>query len=78
MNSSSPRQNVSGISLRNGGGPFVEAGALHRNAISSWWVRHTNGAWQRSDTRRMLRKSILIHRIDAFRIHQPRSPTTSL
>jgi hypothetical protein len=70
--------NASGISLRNGGLLFIGAGALHHNAFSFRLVRHTKGAWLRSDTRRMPRKSILIHRLDAFRIHQPRAPATLL
>ena len=78
MNFNASLQNASGISLRNGSLPFVRFSSLRRTAPMSRLRRPSNGAWQRSNTRRMARKSILMFPLDAFRIHQPRAPTMLL
>jgi hypothetical protein len=70
MNLNASLLNASGISLRNGGVPFVGAVVFHRNALWSRLVRPSNGSSHRSDGRRAARKFILVFRLRASRHRQ--------
>jgi hypothetical protein len=70
MNSNASLLNASGISLGNGGLPFVDADVFHRNALWSRRVRPSNGSSHQSDIRHAARKFIPVLRLHASRHRQ--------